>query len=323
MSKTKVFSIFLGGVGGISPHLVNRASILMRPESANEISTIVTIGYIVGLAIIAFLGAVIVTAFKESDSRKAFFLGISAPALITIAASESAGNKVGHHTEINALSGARYGVISYAFSSERDMRERVEVPGRFIEVFAVKDSELFSVMFYDLEKSPIQEVALNDKGFGLVSVPLSAELLTFKKDRQESDPIVLSTDSGDMTAFLVSVTGEREYGFLSAFGQAPRITYSFDVVSEEISRASVGDKGWSYAGKFSGEKWLGRFFSFGENDLPAEGDEVSILYPVNLRNGPSVSDNSIGQLRLNQKVTVLDSFSSDSENYWIEAEVLE
>src|ERR1700742_2187736 len=84
MSK-RVNIIIAAALGGISPYLVTLAKSLVQatPHSNVHFADLLSSEYAVGLMLIALIGAMVGLLFKETDVKKAFVLGIGAPALIS------------------------------------------------------------------------------------------------------------------------------------------------------------------------------------------------------------------------------------------------
>ena len=73
------FFIFLSGaVGGVFPHLI-----VLGTRFLGDQPKVPEFLYYIALVVFFFLGGVITLIFGETDSKKAFFLGVSLPALIT------------------------------------------------------------------------------------------------------------------------------------------------------------------------------------------------------------------------------------------------
>lgn len=84
MKSFRIFPIITAGLGGISPYLVTLSKNLVAaaPHTNVHFSDLIDFEYFAGLALIALIGATVALAFKETDLKKAFILGIGAPALI-------------------------------------------------------------------------------------------------------------------------------------------------------------------------------------------------------------------------------------------------
>jgi hypothetical protein len=76
--------VLCGAFGGMAPSLLNLAG-RFRAEGLLPLDALA--GEVVSMALLAVIGCVIVVMFKENTMLKAFFLGVSAPALILNSAS--------------------------------------------------------------------------------------------------------------------------------------------------------------------------------------------------------------------------------------------
>ncbi|NIV72361.1 MAG: hypothetical protein GWN16_09565, partial [Calditrichae bacterium] len=70
-------------IGGISPNILRLAVSLMQ-----ENAELPEASYLLGLAIFAVMGAVVALIWKETDLKRAFYLGIGLPAFIQMSAGE-------------------------------------------------------------------------------------------------------------------------------------------------------------------------------------------------------------------------------------------
>ncbi len=77
---SQLIVLLAAGVGGVAPNLINLAQGFIK-ESPDVPGPF----YFVGVAIFFALGAVVAFVFAETNARKAFFLGIALPALVTTA----------------------------------------------------------------------------------------------------------------------------------------------------------------------------------------------------------------------------------------------
>lgn len=341
--------ILWGALGGVLPHVVQNAQQLLGQSPDTTLQSIISIGYIVGLILLALIGAIIVATFQEKDNRKALFLGISAPALITAAASTPQEiptqpsitaptvEVIGSHLFHNAFADANelsQTAETLAATSTLQMRQSIlqqsnadigVIPRRYIEVYAVNGSATFDILFQDKDKKAVQLIELPEQGHGLLSVPPAATFIQFTNGSNQSDSYSLAENDQELQGYFVSVQGEKVYGFLSAFGQAPKQKLDFSVSIKSLEAAKPGVEGWSYAGKFINGAWAGKYFDFPKKRLPnANRAKVyNVEYPLNLRQKGTKEAAVIGQLRLNQKVKILDVASKDQENYWVKVKVIQ
>src|SRR5208282_9834 len=86
--------LLAAAIGGISPYLVTLAGKFLTSTANQHFSDFVTPLFFAGLVILALIGAAVSFFLQETDLKKAFVLGISAPALITstVKSANSSGN---------------------------------------------------------------------------------------------------------------------------------------------------------------------------------------------------------------------------------------
>lgn len=331
----KYIPILWGGVGGILPNVVQKAQQLVNSSPDDALEAIIYPTFMLGVLLVACIGAIIVAAFREEDSRKALFLGIGAPALIMVVASapsQGTGSTAGAAPPTASVTQEQQQtyvpwLISEALADDVERRrlppppENDLVPGRFVDVIAAGKSESFNIDFLNDKKELITSATLPNINFGKLPLPPNATSIRFSKQDESSGIYPLPLDKDKTKEFQVNVTGEKVYGFWTAFGVAPKVTYNFKVEEDMTNPAPPGTEGWAYAGKFDGEHWVGQFFGFTEGELPKAGDKVKVQYPVNLREESDKDSKWIGELRLGQEVEVLSYKSTDNLNYWISLKV--
>lgn len=330
----KAGPILWGSLGGILPNVVQKAQQLVNSSPDDALEAIIYPTFLLGVLLVACIGAVIVAAFREEDSRKALFLGIGAPALIMVVASapSQGANSAASSTPTAPVVQEQQStfvpwLIREVSAGDIELKrpppvpENNLVPGRFVEVIATGESESFNIDFLNDRKELITSASLPNINFGKLPLPPNASYIRFSKQGEASDTFALPLDKDKTKAFVVNVTGERAYGFWTAFGVAPKVTYKFTVEEDMTNPAPPGTEGWAYAGKFDGKQWVGQFFDFAEGKLPTVGDKVKVQYPVNLRDEGNKDSKWIGELRLGQEVEVLSYQSADNLNYWISVKV--
>ncbi|MBU0653781.1 MAG: hypothetical protein KJ914_01480 [Gammaproteobacteria bacterium] len=325
--------ILWGSMGGILPNIVQKAQQLINSSPEDTLEAIIYPTFLLGVALVACIGAIIVAAFREEDSRKALFLGIGAPALIMVVA--SAPNQGASTPAVNGNPTAPvvqqqqqtfipwFVDAAYADDRRAPPPENNLVPGRFVEVIATGESEPFNIDFLNDKNELITSASLPNINFGKLPLPPNATSIRFSKGDERSSVYSLPLETDKTKAFLVNVSGERAYGFWTAFGAAPKVSYSFTVKEELTKPAPAGTEGWAYAGKFEDRHWVGQFFDFAEGKLPQKGSKVKVQYPVNLRQEGNKDSKWIGELRLGQEVEILTSTSVDDVNYWIRLKVIQ
>ena len=86
LTRPQILIVLSAGIGGAAPNLVDLAQIWTGKDP-----WIPGLVYYLGLAIFFLVGAFVALIFHETDSRKAFFLGVSLPALIAAAQAHGPG----------------------------------------------------------------------------------------------------------------------------------------------------------------------------------------------------------------------------------------
>ena len=320
----KPLPLAAAAIGGMSPYFVKLAKNLLAAGPTQHISDLVSPAFFLGLAFIAIIGALVSLILQESDIKKAFVLGISGPALIstTLSTAENAGK--GFTLSIPSP-------IETAFAqTSQTLREPDAGPssGRIIEVFNLRSSFPLTVAFFGANDIKLMESGIKADGFAQILVPDSAQRVQFQVEQDRTREYDLPTTSEEMKSFEVSVSGERQYGFLQALGQPAPIKYEISVLEELVRKASTGQEGWAYAGVFQNGNWSTeyntQYLSTPSHELPQVGSELTVLFPVNIRSKPSQSGKPLGQLRINQKIEVKDiQDDQGSGRVWLQVRVAE
>ncbi|MGV6808893.1 MAG: hypothetical protein ACWA5U_03360 [bacterium] len=365
--------ILWGAIGGILPHLVQKAQQLVDSNANNALDAMVHPAYIVGLTFLALIGGVIVAIFREDDHRKALFLGISAPALITAAASAPNMQRVDdmqyqshytHDAPITLIGSVSHRINHQAFADEpittvitttpsehppsqvpetnksasldqtlnaENFRKQVleqmpddvgVIPQRYIEVYAVNQSEVFAIRFLNEQNEEIQRLKLPEKRHGLIAVPPEARLISFARGETASQTYPLPQQDSTLNSYFVQLEGKQIYDFWSAFGRAPKVEFNFKVLVKTPPAAPIDTEGWAYAGKFENGVWSGKLFDFPTNQLPRENQQYQVEYPLNLRKTPEKFAELLGQLHLNQEIRLLSLKPSKNNEYWVKIKVI-
>lgn len=325
----KYAPIFWGGVGGILPNVVQKAQELLKSSPDTAVDSIIYPTFLIGVALVACIGGIIVAAFREQDSRKALFLGISAPALIMVVASAPTQNNATPAADVQPMAAPvmrQQSFIPLLFSNayaDNTPTVKTTMPERSIEVFAHDTTETFQTEFLGADNAVIQAKTLPLPSLAAkFVVPATATSVRFSKDGSESPLFVLPTDAKTSQEFLVNAKKGRAYGFWAALGGTPDVTYQFEVTQDIAKPAPVGVEAWARAGDFDGQQWSGAFFDFAVDKLPSKGEQFSVVYPVNLRAEANVTSQRMGELRLEQRVEILDIQVKNHVGYWVRIKVL-
>ncbi|MEN9503600.1 MAG: hypothetical protein RI964_2885 [Pseudomonadota bacterium] len=323
--------IFWGGVGGILPNVVQKAQELLKSSPDTAVDSIIYPTFLIGVALVACIGGIIVAAFQEQDNRKALFLGISAPALIMVMASAPMQNNptpaVNMQQKAAPMSQQQSfipSLVSTAYADDVPVSAASRTTNRFVEVFADDTSETFQIDFLSADNKVVQSQALSLPVLAMkLAIPATATGVRFTKDGNESEHYILPTSTNAYPQeFSVNVKKGRAYGFWAALGVAPAVEYQFTVKQDDVKPAPVGVEAWARAGDFDGKQWSGKFFNFTTGKLPVVGEKFAVVYPVNLRSDANISSERVGELRLEQQVEIIDIKANDANNYWVRIKVL-
>lgn len=323
--------IFWGGVGGILPNVVQKAQELLKSSPDTAVDSIIYPTFLIGVALVACIGGIIVAAFQEQDNRKALFLGISAPALIMVMASAPMQNNATPAATMQQKAAPMSqqqsfipSLVSTAYADDVPVSAASRTTNRFVEVFADDTSETFQIDFLSADNKVVQSQALSLPVLAMkLAIPATATGVRFTKDGNESEHYILPTSANAYPQeFSVNVKKGRAYGFWAALGVAPAVEYQFTVKQDEAKPAPVGLEAWARAGDFDGKQWSGKFFNFTTGQLPVVGEKFAVVYPVNLRSDANISSERVGELRLEQQVEILDIKANDANNYWVRIKVL-
>src|SRR4029077_7539799 len=97
----KALPLIIAAAGGACPTLVALANKLLIIPPGRHMSDFIQFpGLLLGMLLLAGLGGLVALVFQETDLRKAFVLGISAPAFITSAISTAQNSATGPATSL-------------------------------------------------------------------------------------------------------------------------------------------------------------------------------------------------------------------------------
>lgn len=166
-----------GGFGGTAPNIFRVGSQLTAGAPLPDIS------YVIGVLVFFIMGAGVALSFQETDAKKAFFLGLSLPAMF-----QSSVADVSTATQAAALL-----ITPTVYAAE------VEEPPRYVKVSINDDAPEFTLIFVG-EKRGRSESLLKktDEGEHIVEVPVWATsfnvLVLSGRQMSEPYPIFLADE---------------------------------------------------------------------------------------------------------------------------------
>jgi hypothetical protein len=225
----KALSIIIAAVGGACPTLVTVANKLVLSKPGQHISDFIYPSLFLGMLLLAGLGTLVALVFQETDLKKAFVLGISAPALITSAVSSAQNSATGPGTQLPTP-------ITTANGQETPKPPVSPAPtnpvpanpvfGRYADITLTTPVPLH-VEFLDASGNPVLTAVLEHSA--KLPIPGFAQKIRFSVQNEQSPTYALPTNEGEIKPFVVNVTGQRTFGINQAFGAPPDITYQMSV----------------------------------------------------------------------------------------------
>jgi len=214
--------LIAAGIGGISPYLVTLARDLVTSKATQHFSDFVSPLFFVGLLLLALIGAAVCFLLQEADLKKAFVLGISAPALITstLTSANSSGNGIAHFLP---------GFITSAYAqrpADPDSATGTPVFGRTVNL-NLQSPVPVNVKFLDEHGNNVLTAVLSRPGE--IPVPGLAREIQFVVRSTISAVYPLPSSVGESKTFAVDVRGDRNFGFSQAWGAPPDITFQISV----------------------------------------------------------------------------------------------
>ena len=214
--------LIASAIGGMSPYLVSLAKNFITSKPSQHFSDFVSPLFFVGLLLLALIGATVAFLLQETDLKKAFVLGISAPALIssTLSNAESSGKGL-------AIAFPNLVVTAHAQNIEPPGRLPAGQPsGRSLQIDL--DSPVpVNIRLYGEKGNYMYTITLTSSSH--IPVPNTAEKIQFAVGDKRSDFYSLPPPSAAGKVFDVKVTGIRNYGLAQAFGVPPDVEYRISV----------------------------------------------------------------------------------------------
>jgi hypothetical protein len=234
----KVSAAAVGGFGGMFSSLVILASALTRqPESVRVGSWVIT--FALGLMIWAALGGAVAAIFKETEFKKAFFLGIGLPSLLQ-AHNIVEDRRKGESAIEAPAQGSTFSLfVAEAYADPQEDRSDTSCGAsqpRLLRLYGTEKVQGSRIVFYSADRKSLQSTSL-DK-FPItgdarsIQVPAFAEGFLLQSDLQlgrvDSNRIRLTAPCTDLRA-RVEVKNDSWSGFWFALGFTSRPTYDVTV----------------------------------------------------------------------------------------------
>lgn len=302
--KTKrIQSVTAGFAGGLAPFAINLAQALV---GNSNLTVKPSIGYIVGMLIFGIAGAGMTYLFRELDPKKAFFLGIGAPAMIALAAksNDSASREKGGlgRTPVPQVS---ISLVSSAYAQEAPRSSAQPVNGRTLEIQLNGTMPAATVVFLDASDKQLKTAGIQLHDYERITVPPMATSIVVRYGDSVTNSYPLSSIADQPQYIEVTGTeGRKDLDIFSAFTGEAKILYKIQLAEPSTAPLPKGQTGWVFLGAKTDGVWRRRYLEFA-TDAPQIG---AIFYPradLTMRASPSKDADRIGRVKKGQPLQLL------------------
>jgi hypothetical protein len=214
--------LFSAAFGGLAPTLLK--AVIASQNSGFRPSLIfadpmtaidVVGGFLFVILIMGALGAGIAYAFQESDMKKAFFIGLGVPSLLTVG-SVTASQPPPVGTQLEQSQSRRLGITAVVHAAQRSNTQQRAILFKFpdglkvtefLAIFAVEDRE---------------DVARTFKVGEAVGVPVNATTVELDSSVYFSEKIIIPRNAPSEIVINLRTERNRWYGVWSAMGVRSR-----------------------------------------------------------------------------------------------------
>jgi hypothetical protein len=212
----KIFILLSAAFGGISPNLLDLGISLTKG------GTLPGWTYLIGLVIFAILGAGVAVIWKETDLKKAFYLGIGLPAFIQLSVSSvSQQNYAMHSFDKTSM----FAFVSIANAQDSDKK----IEGRKITIVPNQSTTQYGVVFSsrDGSKKVLQEI--DTPGAKTIGVPDFASSIAIQKGASKSIEKKLPMEPNTSATIEVNTEKKTWSGLLQSIGVRKAPAYNIDL----------------------------------------------------------------------------------------------
>jgi hypothetical protein len=218
--RDRVVTYGAAAFGGIATSLFGLAIDLTRGQP------LPTPSFLLGLAILAFLGAMVAVFLGETNCKKAFFLGLGLPSLIQVGAARAT-----QDPPAGPEKDAMFSLLPVAHAAGKE----VSVPGRTLKVRADGEAMAYEVVFSSGDGRREEKVAVPAApGEKSLSVPDYASRFVVQVGSARSVNQPLPPRAGTVTVMKLNVRPKPWSGLKQSLGVQQAAGY--DVVIEPVAR---------------------------------------------------------------------------------------
>ena len=214
--------LFSAAFGGLAPTLlkavITSQNSGFRPSLifADPMTAIDVVGgYLFVMMIMGSLGAGVAYAFQERNMRKAFFIGLGVPSLLTVG-SVTASQPPPVGTQLGQSLSHRPGIVAVLHAAQGSTQKKKAILFKFPD--SLKVTELLAI--FDVEDG--ETVARTFKVGEAVDVPIGADTVELDSAVYFSERISIPRNASGQIDIELQAERNRWYGFWSAMGVRSR-----------------------------------------------------------------------------------------------------
>lgn len=184
------------------------------------------------MLIFGVIGAVVAALFRELDLKKAFFLGISAPAMISLYAKSDFSGPNGNSSTLASPSESPVSalLISSAYAQTESPSSPRAVAGRILEIQLNGTMPAATIIFRDASGNALKTVGIKLNEHQHILVPSTATTIVVQYADSVSNPYPLSRTANQSQSIEITGThGRKDLDISSAFTGQAKILYNIQL----------------------------------------------------------------------------------------------
>jgi hypothetical protein len=224
-----ILTLLAGFAGGLAPFAINRAEALVGNP---ELKVKPSLSYIIGMLIFGVIGAVVAALFRELDLKKAFFLGISAPAMISLYAKSDFSGPNGNSSTLTSPweSPVSALLISSAYAQTESPSSSQAVAGRILEIQLNGTMPAATIIFRDAGGNALKTVGITLNEHQHILIPPTAATIVVQYADSVSNPYPLSRTANQLQSIeSTGKHGRKDLDISSAFTGQAKILYNIQL----------------------------------------------------------------------------------------------
>jgi hypothetical protein len=220
-------SALAGFAGGLAPFAINLAQTLV---GNSQLTVKPGISYVIGMLIFGIIGAVVASLFREVDLKKAFLLGISAPAMISLAAKSDLLNSKSAAVGLTAEHQVAVFLIPSAYAQQESPSSSQPINGRILEIELKGTMPAATVVFRDASGKELKSVNIKLNESQKLLVPATATSIVVRYGDSVTNPYPLSPNTDKPQHVQVTGTdGRKDLDIFSAFTGQAKVLYNIQI----------------------------------------------------------------------------------------------